>query len=273
MSKSVKFTRRKRVTVIDGDGGAPFWLEHIGLFIVAGLAVVVGGMILLALTDWGRAAMVWGGLGFGVLMAVWLAIDPWRSLRTGEPLSVWVGEAIAALGWGGLTVSLAAGIPYVFWRGQERLPEWAFALPGAGAVVFTGIATLGMWLQTRQPLPALDRRPRVATVILNTDDADGGQCISVRYLGVDDREHDAELADLIDETWRGRFAAGTTWQVFAFRDPELADSVVFLTESHDDVWRNGYKLDRVRLGGEGGPLAPAPGSPFLRDGGKWTFAP
>lgn len=125
MSKSVKFTRRKRVTVIDGDGGAPFWLEHIGLFIVAGLAVVVGGMILLTLTDWGRAAMVWGGLGFGVLMAAWLAIDPWRSLRTGEPLSVWVGEAIAALGWG-RAHRFAGG------RDPVCLLAWAGALPGVG---------------------------------------------------------------------------------------------------------------------------------------------
>ncbi|MFP3786969.1 hypothetical protein, partial [Burkholderia sp. SIMBA_024] len=83
--KSAKFTRRKRVTVIGGDDKVPFWLEHLGLLVVAGLVVIVGGMILLALTDWGRAMMVWVGLGFGVLMVAWLAVDPWRSLRAGEP--------------------------------------------------------------------------------------------------------------------------------------------------------------------------------------------
>ncbi|MGO2095977.1 MAG: hypothetical protein ACTH2J_02285 [Candidatus Microbacterium stercoravium] len=40
---------------------------------------------------------------------------------------------------------------------------------------------------------------------------------------------------------------------------------------HDDVWHNGYKLDGVRLGGESGPVTPGPGSPFLRQDGKWTF--
>lgn len=59
--------------------------------------------------------------------------------------------------------------------------------------------------------------------------------------------------------------------VYAFRDPELADSVVFLTEAHDEVWRSGWKLDGVRIGGEGGPVKPGPGSPFLRDGSKWEF--
>lgn len=67
------------------------------------------------------------------------------------------------------------------------------------------------------------------------------------------------------------FAPGTAWQVYAFRDPALSDAVVMLTEVHDDVWRNGYKLDGVRLGGESGPVTPGPGSPFLRQDGKWTF--
>jgi len=72
--------------------------------------------------------------------------------------------------------------------------------------------------------------------MFNADDADGGQSLTLRYLGVDGEAHEAELADLID-----------------------------------DVWRDGYKLDGVRLGGEGGPLKPGPGSPFLREDSKWRF--
>jgi len=271
MSKRVKVTSRKRVVVYGEDDKTPFWLEHVGALIVIGLIVIVGGMVVLSLSDWGRATMVWLGLGLGLVMAVWLAIDPWRSLRAGEPAAVWAGEAISAFGWSAMTISLAAGIPYVFWRGPDTLPEWAFAIPGVGSVVFTAIAALGTWMQTRRPLPALDRTPRSARVTLNTEDAEGRQDIIVRYEGVDGERHDAELADLIDASCLHRFAPGATWQVYAFRDPKLADSVVFLTEAHDDVWRDGYKLDGVRLGGEGGPVRPGPGSPFLREDSKWSF--
>ena len=44
-----------------------------------------------------------------------------------------------------------------------------------------------------------------------------------------------------------------------------------LTEEHEDVWREGYVLDRIRLGTERGPFQPGPGSPFLREGSKWKF--
>lgn len=270
MNRRIKITARRR-TVVYGEGDrVPFWLEHIVPLIFVGLGVFVVGMVVLSLSDWGRAAMVWIGLGFGVVMLAWLALDPWRSFRAGEPTAVWVGEALAAFGWGGMTISLAAGIPYIFWRGLDSIPEWAFAIPGVGAMAFTGIAFVGMRMQTRRPLPALDRTPRDARVTLNEDDEDG-QNIEVRYRGVDGERHVAELADLIDDSWQDRFAPGTTWQIYAFRDVDLADSVVFLIEQHDDVWRDGYMLNGVRLGGEGGPLAAGPGSPFFREGAKWTF--
>lgn len=273
MNMRAKITMRRRVVVIGEDEKAPFWLEHLLALIFIGVGGFIVGAVLLALTDWGRATLVWIGLGFGVVMTVWLAVEPFRSFRAGERVSVWVGEALSAFGWGAMTISLAAGIPFVFWIGPDHAPEWAFFLPGAGCVVFTAIAALGMFLQTRGPLPALDRTPRTARVLFNSDDADGGQSITVRYRGVDGDKHDAELADLIDDSWRDRFAPGTTWQVYAFREANLADSVVFLTEEHEDVWRDGYKLNGVRLGGEGGPVTPGPGSPFLREGGKWKFEP
>ena len=271
MSKRIKITSRGRVTVYGDDDKPPFWVEHIIALIVIGLIVIVGGMVVLSLTVWGRATMVWLGLGLGLVMAIWLATDPWRSFRAGEPATVWVGEALSAFGWTAMTVVLAAGIPYIFWRGPDSLPPaWEFIIP-LGAVAFTAIAGLGMWMQTRGPLPALDRTPRSARVMFNTEDSEGGQSLSLRYRGVNGEKHDAELADLIDDSWLGEFSPGSTWQVYAFRDPKLANTVVFLTEAHEDVWRDGYKLDGVRLGGEGGPVKPGPGSPFLREDSKWRF--
>ncbi|GAA4672926.1 hypothetical protein [Gordonia humi] len=261
MSRRVTITTGRRTVAHDEDDAAPFWLEHLVALVIAGVIVVAGALVLLSLTDRGRAALVWLGLALGLVMACGLAIGPWRSRRAGKPPTVWIGEALSAFGWSATTVCLAAGIPYVFWRGPDTIPEWAFAVPGVGAVVFMTIAGLGV--RIRRQLPALNLDPRRATVLFNDSDADGRQSIALRYQGVDGEEHDAELADMIDDSWLDRFAPGTIWQVYAFRDPMLATSVLFLTEAHDDVWRNGYKLDGVRLGGEGGPVRPGPGSPFF----------
>ncbi len=144
---------------------------------------------------------------------------------------------------------------------------------GALAVPFLVWMSIDLRRRTRGPLPALDATPRTAWAILHSDDADGGQTIFVEYRDIDGEGHEAQLADVIHGSWEDRFASGTKWQVYAFRDPELAGSVVFLTEAHDDVWRDGWKLDGVRIGGEGGPVKPGPGSPFLRAGSKWVFTP
>lgn len=273
MNGRIKITSRKRVVVYGGEDKPPFWLEHIIALIVIGLIVIVGGVVALSLSDWGRATLVWLGLGLGLVMAIVLFRDPWRSLRAGEPATVWVGEALSAVGWSAQSVLLAAGIPYIFWRGPDALPVWAFAALGVGTMLCAALTFLGLRMQTSRPLPALDRTPRAARVMFNADDADGGQTLTLRYQGVDGEAHDAELADLIDDSWLDRFTPGTTWRVYAFRDPSLANTVVFLTEAHEDVWRDGYKLDGVRLGGEGGPVKPGPGSPFLREGSRWRFEP
>lgn len=242
MNKRIKITSARTGSVVyENNDKAPFWIEHILALIVIGVVVVVGGIIALVLTDWGRAAMGW------------------------------IGEALAAIGWGGMAIVLAAGLPVAFSGGFNDDSSWGFIIPGGGAILGGGIAALGMWLMTRGPLPALDRTPRTAKVMFNVDDAEGGQDITVRYLGADGEEHDADLADAIDDDWEDRFKPGTTWQIYAFRDPTLATSVVFLTEQHDDVWRKGYNLSGVRLGGESGPVTRGPGSPFLREGCKWVF--
>lgn len=134
-------------------------------------------------------------------------------------------------------------------------------------------AFVRMFRMTRGPLPSLDRTTRTARVVLHADDADGGRTILVAYRDAAGDRRTAQLADIVHESSDARFSPGSHWEVYAFRDLELADSVVFLTEAHDDVWRDGYRLDGVRIGGETGPLKPGPGSPFLRHGSKWEFAP
>lgn len=271
MNKRITIKARGRVVTDGRDDRSPLWVEHFGVLLVLGLIVVAGSIVVLSLWDWGRATMVWLGVGLSLVMAIVLFRDPWRSFREGRSARIWLGEALSAFGWCATIVALAVALPYVFWRGFDDLPEWAFAIPGIAAGLFSVLAFLGMRLQLRQPLPTLDKSSRSARVTLNTEDFEGMQTIAVRYTGTDGENHDAELADLIDDSWLDRFAPGSVWQVYAFRDANLADSVVFLTEDHDEVWRNGYKLNGVRFGAENGPIKPGPGSPFLRKDSRWEF--
>ncbi|MFD0557079.1 hypothetical protein FB566_2334 [Stackebrandtia endophytica] len=133
-----------------------------------------------------------------------------------------------------------------------------------------------VWTLDHLRLPALDRTPRVATICdvaewPNPDDqAEANtRIVGVEYVAGDGRSYRATLADLIHCSWIDEFTVGSRWQIYAFRAPDLAESVVFLTEVHDDVWRSGYCLDGVRLPGETGLSAPGPGSPFLN--GKRRF--
>lgn len=129
----------------------------------------------------------------------------------------------------------------------------------------------------RMHLPALDRTPRLAVVTANeeSDAMTGWPGLYVTYTGTDGRRHEVHLADHVDDTWLDRFPIGSTWQVYSFRDPALANTVVFLTEAHDDVWRAGIYLwlgvrGEVRTGQF---KKPRPGSPFFGDDSTWTFGP
>lgn len=157
-------------------------------------------------------------------------------------------------------------------QGWGPVLMWIVVAMGALSVLSMIPTFVWMFRATRGPLPALDRTPRTARVTLHADDADGGQTVLVEYCGADGEAHDALLADIVHESSQHRFVPGSRWQVYTFHAPGLADTVVFLTEAHDDVWRDGWKLDGVRIGGEGGPVTPGPGSPFLRAGSKWEFA-
>lgn len=175
-----------------------------------------------------------------------------------------------------LIIGVSLAIVIVIW--------WLVALGWGDVLLWGGVAAavvvaallihlvIDVLVLTRKPLPALDRTARTATVVLNASDGEG-RTLLLHYIGANGDAHDAQLADYIDDSWEESFAPGSEWQVYAFRDPDLADTVVFLTEAHDEVCRCGYVLDGVRIGGESGPVKRGPGSPFLGTSSKWTFEP
>jgi len=169
-------------------------------------------------------------------------------------------------------LALVIGLWWLVTLGWGDVLFWVAIAAG----VITGGLTLYMVVEmlilTRRPLPALDRTARTATVVLNASDGES-RTLLLHYIGADGEAYNAQLADYIDDSWDEAFAPGSEWQVYAFRDPDLADTVVFLTEAHDEVCRSGYVLDGVRIGGESGPVKRGPGSPFLRTPSKWTFEP
>jgi len=202
------------------------------------------------------AKMAEPGESLGMRTLVWLAEHPWVLVVViyGGCLAIGLGVWwLAAQGWGDVLiwVGVAAGVII------------------AGLIVHV---VIDMWILTRQPLPALDRTARTATVVLKADDAEH-RMLLLQYTGADGEAYNAQLADYIDDSWEEAFAPGSEWQVYAFRDPHFADTVVFLTEAHDEVCRSGYVLDDVRIGGESGPVKRGPGSPFLNGAGKWKFEP
>lgn len=95
--------------------------------------------------------------------------------------------------------------------------------------------------------------------------------VIVDYDGADGKTHTAWLGDLINEASINRFTPKSLWQVYAFANPDLADTMVLLTERHDNVWRGGFMITGLH-----GDFAfseirqSAPGSPFLD--GKRRFA-
>lgn len=193
-------------------------------------------------------------------------------MRLLMPILVWLAEhywALVVVIYGsGLAIGLG-----VWWLAAQG---WGDVLIGCAIVagIIVSALTLHMIIEvsilTRRPLPALDRTARTATVVLNANDGES-RTLLLQYIGANGEACNAQLADYIADNWDEAFVPGSEWQIYAFRDPDLADSVVFLTEAHDEVWRSGYVLDGVRIGGESGPVKPGPGSPFLKGTGKWRF--
>ncbi|SLF17254.1 Uncharacterised protein [Mycobacteroides abscessus subsp. bolletii] len=147
------------------------------------------------------------------------------------------------------------------------------------AILVVAIACGVGWLQAMSstPLPALDHTPRVARVreIREWDQPDTTaeaqtKKVIVDYDGADGKTHTAWLGDLINEASIDRFTPESSWHVYAFADPDLADTMVLLTEAHDDVRRSGYLITGLHGNTEFSSLQqPAAGSPFLN--GKRRF--
>jgi len=178
---------------------------------------------------------------------------------------------VAIVGVALVGIALLAGLPV--WA---RVLLWG-AASACGFVLIRIVAARRLAARGPLPLPALDRTPRVATVTANeeSDFMTGWPGLYVSYRGSDDRRHEVHLADHVDDAWLDRFPVGSTCEVYAFRDPALADTVVFLTEAHDDVVRMGAYL---WLGVRGEVRTaqfrrPSAGSPFLREGSSWRFDP
>ncbi|MDQ6526782.1 hypothetical protein RB608_24380 [Nocardioides sp. LHD-245] len=119
-------------------------------------------------------------------------------------------------------------------------------LIGVGAIVVMIVFTLIVRraeATIRKPLPALDRTARTATVVGTQPDR-GIMLVEVEYTDGDGMVRRECLADVICGPELDRFAIGTTWQVYGFRKPR---GRCLLTETHDDLPRNGYHLDSLRI--------------------------
>lgn len=191
------------------------------------------------------------------------------------PFPLRYGWAVPVITWGSIAV-VTVTVFVMTIRGLGPLLVWI----GIGIAVASGLGVLIHWMRTRGRdevalLPALNRTPRTATVTANeeVDVMTGWPGVFVTYRGRDRRRHEVHLADHIDDSWLDRFPVGSTWQVYAFEDPALANTVVFLTEEHDDVWRSGTYL---WLGVRGIVYTsrfakPRPGSRFFGEGSKQRF--
>ncbi|MFF2654299.1 hypothetical protein [Streptomyces sp. NPDC058045] len=143
------------------------------------------------------------------------------------------------------------------------------------AIIAAAVACGLGWLETMSntPLPPLDRTPRTARVreIREWDQPDTiaeveTKRIVVAYDGADGSTHTAWLGDLIHASSITGFTPGSRWQVYAFADPDLADTMVVLTEAHDEVRRSGSLVTGLHGNREFLTLRqPTSGSPFLND--------
>lgn len=112
---------------------------------------------------------------------------------------------------------------------------------------------------SRKQLPVLDRIARTATVI-GTQHIRDVRLVEVEYIDGAATVRREYLADVVLGPELDRFAIGTTWQVYGFRKPQ---GRCLLTEIHDDLPRNGYDLDGLRIMHEQMLFEDREGSPIL----------
>lgn len=103
------------------DDRPPVWKEPVFPLLVGAVLLVAAGVLLLVNVGWGLAALFWFGIVLGVVLTLLGLLRALRSYSSGELRTVWAGQAVAAIAWGGLVISLASGVALIFMDG-----------PGAG---------------------------------------------------------------------------------------------------------------------------------------------
>ncbi|WP_097865760.1 hypothetical protein [Streptomyces sp. rh34] len=140
---------------------------------------------------------------------------------------------------------------------------WPAALLSA---LFVILMLLVIWPAIRHPNrqpPLIDRNrayPATVVRVYDTSLSDSAEAnVKVEYVDADGTTQQTYLADVIDDSWLDRFTPGSIWQIYPYSP---ATTRVVLTGAHNDVWRCGYNLDGVYMGGMSGPIDVGPGSPF-----------
>lgn len=156
---------------------------------------------------------------------------------------------------------------------------WEIVIIGAAFIILTVFLILVHRAEgtISKPLPALDRTPRIATMIgsrevpqariySNSGAPDDLRAVEVEYLDDAGTVRRETSADLFAGGELDRFTVGSTWQVYGFEKPH---GRCLLSEAHDDLPRRGYNLDGLRVPTERQSFFPRTGSPIL---GVMSFA-
>jgi len=188
--------------------------------------------------------------------------------RSSERGMVWGLGVIVVILTAVLVIALVGGPVAEFFV----LTWWVWTvLPALGAFAYLIWFVL---IGRRRRLPALDRTPRTGTVVQHRSvgDNETTRITTVEYCAADGESVAAPLADEIADRSVDDLPLGSAVEVYAYQDPQYAETAVFLAEAHDDVWRDGA---RSPWGGDGGGAsfpAPAQGSPFLGADSVYRFA-
>jgi hypothetical protein len=138
------------------------------------------------------------------------------------------------------------------------------------ALALVALFIIGMplliWSSRRKqdaPAPTIDRSRAYPAKVIGVYNTSGFETaepnVKVEFVDASGETQRSYLADVIDDHSIGVFALGSTCQIYPY-SPE--STRVVLTQAHDDIWRRGYNLDGVHIGGMSGPVDRGPGSPF-----------
>ena len=155
-------------------------------------------------------------------------------------------------------------------------PAWPWLIFGPTVLVLLAAIAVDVLRHRRGPLPALDPTPRQGTVVSHrlqsTGDHSSRRVTKVEYRAADGEAHRTELLEELTAESMQAIPVGTPVELYVFQDPQYARTAAFLTETHDDLVREGavvlWGVDRTPRFAEG-PMA---GSPFLGSDAGEVFA-